>query len=90
MIFAQQGKCSEVLRATVRLLLNRRAGVIDDKGWSAFMGLLSHKKDYTEQGDIVQQAISETTRWIGWNEEDEVVKETYCRVCQNLMKLILN
>jgi hypothetical protein len=40
-------------------------------------------------GDMLKQAISETAGWIGWNEADEVFKETYCWVCQNLKKLIL-
>lgn len=53
------------------------------------MGLLSHMEDYIEGGDMLKQAISETARWTGWNEADEVFKETYCRVCQNLKKLSL-
>jgi hypothetical protein len=63
------------------LLLNRRAGVIDDKEWSAFTGLLSHMEQYSEDGDMLQWVASEASRWSGWEEEDEILKETYCRVC---------
>jgi hypothetical protein len=63
--------------------------MIDDSEWSAFMDLLSHMEDYIEGGDMLKQAISETARWTGWDEADEAFKETYCRVCQNLKKVIL-
>jgi hypothetical protein len=53
------------------------------------MGLLSHMEDYIKGGDMLKQAISETARWTEWNKADEVFKETYCRVFQNLKKLIL-
>jgi len=35
---------------------------------------------YAGEGDILQQAISETKGWRGWNEENEIFKEVYCRV----------
>ena len=88
-IFAQQEKSNEVIRATVRLLLNRKAGVIDDSEWSDFLNLQSHKEDYNEGGDMLKQAILETARWTGWDEADEAFKETYCRVRQILKKMIL-
>ncbi|KAF4626186.1 hypothetical protein G7Y89_g11979 [Cudoniella acicularis] len=87
-IFVQQEKIDVILRATVRLLLNRRVGIIDDKEWSALTGLLSHIERYMEQGDMLQQALLETEKWNGWSEADVVFKETYCRIKLNCITIL--
>jgi len=65
-------------------MAKRRLGTINEERFTTVCDLQAHTEDFWRRWDKIRDTISTASSniltWTGWDEEEDTIKDLYCRV----------